>query len=198
MRKIYIDMDGVLAAFHKRYDELYNEEAREDYSLSNNKKKDAYQRRFSQFVEGRNFADPVMLFALVEVGPQESPTSDLGVDFTWTMTFRFLRDDLLSPTLDFNASMSYGFNLNPLPGTYGAELHPEVGDIIQYQNGYWEVDNTNATQFFTGKDPQYPYTDANGNNPLNPGLDQFGYNVEVRCDCHYVPSDRLNIIKSRM
>ena len=153
---------------------------------------------YGESVEGRNFADPVMLFALVEIGPQESPTSDLGVDFTWTMTFRFLRDDLLSPTLDFNASMSFGSNLNPLPGTYGAEIHPEVGDIIQYQNGYWEVDNTNATQFFTGKDPQFPYTDANGNNPLNPGLDQFGYNVEVRCDCHYVPSDRLNIIKSRM
>ena len=154
---------------------------------------------YGESFEGRNFADPVTLFALVEIGPQESPTSDLGVDFTWTMTFRFLRDDLLSPTLDYNASMSFGSNLNPLPGTYGANIHPEVGDVIQYQNGYWEVDNTNATQFFTGKDPDYPYNNGDGTpNPINPGLDQFGYNVEVRCDCHYVPSDRLNIIKSRM
>lgn len=154
---------------------------------------------YGESFEGRNFADPVVLFALVEIGPQESPVSDLGVDFTWTMTFRFLRDDLLSPTLDYNASMSFGSNLNPLPGTYGANIHPEVGDVIQYQNGYWEVDNTNATQFFTGKDPDYPYNNENGTpNPINPGLDQFGYNVEVRCDCHYVPSDRLNIIKSRM
>ena len=154
---------------------------------------------YGESFEGRNYADPVALFALVEIGPQESPLSDLGVDFTWTMTFRFLRDDLLSPTLDFNASMSFGSNLNPLPGTYGANIHPEVGDIIQYQNGYWEVDNTNATQFFTGKDPDYPYNNGNGTpNPINPGLDQFGYNVEVRCDCHYVPSDRLNIINSRM
>jgi len=154
---------------------------------------------YGESFEGRNYADPVALFALVEIGPQESPTSDLGVDFTWTLTFRFLRDDLLSPTLDFNASMSFGSNLNPLPGTYGANIHPEVGDIIQYQNGYWEVDNTNATQFFTGKDPDYPYNNGNGTpNPINPGLDQFGYNVEVRCDCHYVPSDRLNIINSRM
>ena len=154
---------------------------------------------YGESFEGRNYADPVALFALVEIGPQESPLSDLGVDFTWTMTFRFLRDDLLSPTLDYNASMSFGSNLNPLPGTYGANIHPEVGDIIQYQNGYWEVDNTNATQFFTGKDPDYPYNNGNGTpNPINPGLDQFGYNVEVRCDCHYVPSDRLNIINSRM
>ena len=151
---------------------------------------------YGESVEGRNFADPVILFALVEVGPQESPVSDLGVDFTWTMTFRFLRDDLLSKLNDVNQGT---FNTYQQPLIqYGAEVHPEVGDIIQYQNGYWEVDNTNATQFFTGKDPQYPYYDDAGNNPLNTGLENFGYNVEVRCDCHYVPSDRLNIIKSRM
>jgi len=151
---------------------------------------------YGEAVEGRNYADPVILFSLIEVGPQEAPTSDMGVDFTWTMTFRFLRDDLLSKLNEANQG---GFGTYQQPFIqYGANIHPEVGDIIQYQNGYWEVDNTNATQFFVGKDPQYPYTDANGNNPLNPGLDQFGYNVEVRCDCHYVPSDRLNIIKSRM
>jgi len=153
---------------------------------------------YGESVEGRNFADPVMLFALIELGSPESPTSDLGVDFTWPITFRFLKDDLLSPTLDYNISMSFGSNLNPLPGTYGANLQPEVGDVIQYQNGYWEVDNTYDTQYFTGKNPSFPNNDGNGNNPLNPGLDQFGYSVEVRCDCHYVPSDRLNIIKSRM
>jgi hypothetical protein len=153
---------------------------------------------YGESFEGRNFADPVMLFALIELGSPESPTSDLGVDFTWPITFRFLKDDLLSPTLDYNASMSFGSNLNPLSGSYGANIQPAVGDVIQYQNGYWEVDNTYDTQYFTGKNPEFPYTDANGNNPLNPGLDQFGYSVEVRCDCHYVPSDRLNIIKSRM
>jgi hypothetical protein len=153
---------------------------------------------YGESVEGRNFADPIILFALVELGSPESPTSDLGVDFTWPITFRFLKDDLLSPTLDFNVSMSFGSNLNPLPGNYGANIQPAVGDVIQYQNGYWEVDNTYDTQYFTGKNPSFPNNDGNGNNPINPGLDQFGYSVEVRCDCHYVPSDRLNIIKSRM
>jgi len=151
---------------------------------------------YGEAFEGRNFADPVILFALVDIGPQEAPVSDLGVDFSWTMTFKFLRDDLLSKLNEANQGT---FNTYQQPFIqYGAEIHPEVGDIIQYQNGYWEVDNTNATQFFVGKDPQYPYYDAAGNNPLNTGLENFGYNVEVRCDCHYVPSDRLNIIKSRM
>jgi hypothetical protein len=153
---------------------------------------------YGESVEGRNFADPVILFALVELGDPESPVSDLGVDYTWPITFRFLRDDLLSPTLDYNASMGFGSNLNPLSGSYGANLQPAVGDIIQYQNGFWEIDNANDYQYFVGKDPQYPYTDALGDNPINPGLDQFGYSVEVKCECHYVPSDRLNIINSRM
>jgi hypothetical protein len=157
---------------------------------------DTATNMYGEAYEGRTFVDPVMLFALIEVGPQESPTSDLGVDFTWTMTFRFLRDDLLSKLNPINQG-SFGTFQNP-PLQYGAEVHPEVGDIIQYQNGYWEVDNTNATQFTVGKDPEYPYYDAAGNNPLNPGLEKFGWDVEVRCDCHYVPSDRLNIILSRM
>ena len=153
---------------------------------------------YGEASEGRTFSDPVILFALVELGSPESPTSDLGVDFTWPITFRFLKDDLLSPTLDYNISMSFGSNLNPLPGTYGANLQPSVGDIIHYQNGYWEIDNSYDTQYFTGKNPSYPNNDADGDNPLNPGLDKFGYSVEVRCDCHYVPSDRVNIILSRM
>jgi hypothetical protein len=153
---------------------------------------------YGEAAEGRTFADPVMLFALIEIGGTTSPVSDLGVDFDWPITFRFLRDDLLSPRYDFNAGMKYGSNLNPLSGSYGAELHPEVGDIINYQNGYWEVDNTNATQYTLGKDPQYPYYDANGDNPLNPGLEKFGWNVDIECVCHYVPSDRVNIILSRM
>jgi hypothetical protein len=142
---------------------------------------------YGESVEGRNFAEPVILFALVELGSPESPVSDLGVDFTWPITFRFLRDDLLGKNPSFNSG-----------SLYGADLQPAVGDVIAYQNGYWEIDNTYNTQYVMGKTPDYPYYDANGNNPLNPGLENFGYSVEVKCDCHYVPSDRLNIIKSRM
>jgi hypothetical protein len=153
---------------------------------------------YGEAFEGRNFADPVMLFALIEVGGTTSPVSDLGVDFNWPLTVRLLRDDLLSKLNPANLGQGFGtFQQDPLV-TYGAELHPEVGDIIGYQNGYWEVDNTNQTQYFVGKDPQYPYYDANGNNPLNPGLEDFGYNVDVELTCHYVPSDRVNIILSRM
>ena len=118
---------------------------------------------YGEAFEGRNFADPVMLFALVEIGGTESPVSDLGVDFSWPLTVRLLRDDLLSKLNPANLGQGFGtFQQNPSV-TYGAELHPEVGDIIGYQNGYWEVDNTNQTQYFVGKDPVIAADPENGN-----------------------------------
>ena len=120
---------------------------------------------------GKTFDGPVLLNALITTGDNVSPTSDLGVNFDWPMSFAFLRDDLVD-----------------------ASLVPEVGDIILYQESYWEVDNTPVDNFFAGKNPDFP----NSINPLNPGLDQFGYNVSIVCECHYVPSDKLNLIKSRL
>jgi hypothetical protein len=126
---------------------------------------------YGEASEGKFFDGPVLLNALITVADNTSPTSDLGVDFDWSIKAAFLRDDLTE-----------------------ANVHPEVGDVILYQESYFEIDNTNIVQFFTGKDPEYPYAP----NPLNPGLENFGYNVSVVCETHYVPADRLNIIKQRL
>ena len=48
---------------------------------------DTVTNMYGEAYEGRTFVDPVMLFALVEVGPQESPTSDLVIE---SMTSSFL------------------------------------------------------------------------------------------------------------
>ena len=120
---------------------------------------------------GKFFEGPILLNALITVGDNTSPTSEFGVDFNWDIKVAFLRDDLVD-----------------------ANVHPEVGDVLLYQESYFEIDNTNIKQFFVGKDPDYPYA----TNPLNPGLDQFGYNVSVVCETHYIPADRVNIIKQRL
>jgi len=101
---------------------------------------------------GKFFDGPVLLNALITVGDNTSPTSEFGVDFNWSIRAAFLRDDLVD-----------------------ANIHPEVGDVLLYQESYFEIDNTNIKQFFAGKDPDYPYAQ----NPLNPGLENFGYNVEI-------------------
>lgn len=124
---------------------------------------------------GKEYFNPILLNALIEVGDQTAPIQDDLVGFNWPLTVKFLRDDLVD-----------------------ANVVPEIGDIIMWQNAYWEIDNENVVQFFVGKDPDYPYYDDQGNNPLNPGLENFGYNLSVICTAHYVPADRLNIVKQRL
>jgi len=63
-----------------------------------------------------------------------------------------------------------------------------------YNEAYWEVDNTNANQYFVGKDPDYPYNP----NPLNPGLEDFGSSISIICQTHYTPADKVQITRERI
>ena len=126
---------------------------------------------YGEASEGRFLEGPYLFNALITVNDATSPVNDLGVDFDWGITVAFLRDDFTE-----------------------ANVHPEVGDVILYQESYFEIDNTNETQYFMGKTPDYPYS----SNPLNPGLENFGYNVSIVCSTHYTPGDRFNIIKQRL
>ena len=126
---------------------------------------------YGEATDGRWYDGPILINGLITVGDNTSPTNEFGVDFNWNIRVALLRDDLVE-----------------------ANLHPEVGDVILYQESYFEIDNTNIKQFFAGKDPDYPYE----SNPLNPGLSNFGYNVSVICETHYIPADRVNIIKQRL
>jgi hypothetical protein len=118
----------------------------------------------------RFYFDPVLINVLIQRGDKNQTTGDMGVDASREMEFRFLRDDLVL------------FN-----------LVPEVGDIILYQESYFEVDNVNDNQLFVGKDPDYPYNQ----NPLNPGLEEFGTNMSIIVKAHLTPSDRVQITRER-
>lgn len=143
---------------------------------------------------GKYYHPPILLNCLVQRETPQYPESDLGVNFTWNITFRFLRDDLLDRNKDFNEDWQFA-------NTYGANLVPEVGDIIMYNQGYYEVETTNASQYFVGKNPSYPYTDSTGTNILNEtDLNEFGWNTSIICYTHYVPADKLALspFKERM
>ena len=117
------------------------------------------------------YNEPLLINALIERGEKIDTSSDMGVGFSRDMVFRFLRDDLVD-----------------------AAFLPEVGDIVLYQESYFEINNVNDNQLFVGKDPDYPY----GQNPLNPGLEDFGTNLSIICKAHHVPADRVAIKNSRI
>ena len=126
---------------------------------------------YGEAAEDKYFEGPVLFNCIIERQDQEYPESDMGVNFKWGVTFKFLREDLKD-----------------------AQVVPEVGDIILYNEGYYEVETTNANQYILGKNPDYP----NAPNPLNPGLDQFGANYSIICKTNYVPGDKLGITKERL
>ena len=126
---------------------------------------------YGEAAGARYYYEPVLLNMLIERGDISGRNDDFGVTLERPMTFRFLRDDLVD-----------------------TNVVPKVGDIVMWYDSYWELNNVNDNQLFVGKDPDYPYN----TNPLNPGLENFGYNVSLVCDTHYIPADRVNIIKQRL
>ena len=109
---------------------------------------------------GKFFEGPVLLNALITVGDNTSPTSELGVDFAWPITVAFLRDDLVD-----------------------TGVHPEVGDVILYQESYFEIDNTNEIQFVGG----IPGNDTN----TDEGYDRRSWSII--CTTFMVSKSNLNI-----
>jgi len=126
---------------------------------------------YGEAADGRYFKGPIIFNTLISRQDQEYSESDLGVDFKWGIEFRFLREDLVD-----------------------ANLVPEVGDVIMYNKGYYEVTTTNANQYIVGKNPDYP----NEENPLNPGLENFGANFSIICNTIYTPGDQLGITRERL
>ena len=117
------------------------------------------------------YQDPVLLNVLLERGDQTYNSSDMGVDYSREVEFRFFRQDLVD-----------------------ASLVIEPGDILLYYESYFEVDSIKDNQLFVGKDPRYPYNQ----NPLNPGLEDFGANLSIICSTHYTPADRVQITRERL
>jgi hypothetical protein len=115
--------------------------------------------------KGKYYYDVVLLTGLVERPELSTEDAEYGASTIASKVFRFLRDDLIL--------------LN---------LVPERGDIIMYNEAYYEVDNTNENQFIGGKAPEHY---------LEPALEKFGSSWSVSCETHITSINKLNIVNFR-
>lgn len=116
---------------------------------------------------GEKYYDGPFLFnVLISREDQSYSTSDEGVGFGQGIQFYFLRDDLVD-----------------------ANVVPNVGDIVLYQERYYGVQGTVSNQYWGGKNPDYP----NNENPLNPGLEEFGSSISILVSTYYIPADKVAI-----
>ncbi len=107
----------------------------------------------------KTYFNSILIPALITKENKSGQMDDYGHSYTRTAQFGISRDILER-----------------------ANFYPEVGDIIKWDEEYYELDNVDANQYFAGKNPE---TWANG--------DKFGYNVSVLCDTHVTRQTPTNI-----
>ena len=114
----------------------------------------------------KDYIGPVLLNCLIERGDFTTVTDSFGPDSRRDVVFRFLKDDLVY-----------------------ANVVPETGDIVMYNELYYEVDNTNENQLIVGKDPDYSYSE---------GLQNFGSSFSILLYAHLTSPERLGITQQRL
>jgi len=116
----------------------------------------------------KKYSGPVLLNCLLERGDTTSLTDDFGMDFERKLVVRFFQPHLIT-----------------------ASVEPSVGDIILWNEDYYEVNNVNENQLVVGKDPLYAYTDANG-------VPDTGNSLSIILECFYVRPEKVGIRENRL
>lgn len=124
------------------------------------------ETRSNLYGESKNkmYFNPILTTCLYEVQDQQSADAEYGKSRAQMVDFRFLRDALIN-----------------------LQLLPEAGDVICWQESYYEVDLIVENQRFMGKNSEYS---------LQEDLDKYGESWSMICKSHLTAVNKLNIIKS--
>lgn len=112
------------------------------------------------------FMGPVLLNCLISREDFTLTSEDFGPDYSRDVSFRFLKDHLVE-----------------------ANVVPESGDVVMYNQLYYEINNVNENQLVLGKDSDYAYSQ---------GLENFGASFSIICIGHFASPDRLGIERQRL
>lgn len=113
----------------------------------------------------KSFWTAVKLNCLITRGDQVIDIQEFGPDLGREASFAFIRQDLVD-----------------------TDVVPEVGDIVQWHNDFYEVDTVRENQLFLGRDNGYNLTNYGGN---------FGSSLSIILDCHLTRADKVGITEVR-
>jgi hypothetical protein len=100
--------------------------------------------------ESKTYYDSILIPCLITKDQKNPSMDDYGHTYTRSSQFAISRDILER-----------------------ADFYPEVGDIVFWDNEYYELDGVDANEYFLGKNPD---TWPNGS--------EHGYSVSVICNAH--------------
>lgn len=113
----------------------------------------------------KSYNNAVKLNCLITRGDQVVDIQEFGPDLGREASFAFLRPDLEDKV-----------------------VVPEIGDIVEWNNDFYEVDTVRENQLFVGRDKEYN---------LSSSTSGFGSSVSIIVDCHLTRADRVGITQVR-
>ena len=113
----------------------------------------------------KTYNDPILVNCLIERNAQAWTETEFGTDVTREINVRFLRDILVD-----------------------IQLVPEVGDVMLWQENYYELSGIVENQFVVGKDPSYAYDDTN----------DFGSSISIIVTAQYIRPEKLGLKQERL
>jgi hypothetical protein len=105
------------------------------------------------------YYSPVKVPARIDYQPQTYEGTEFGQDYQQSATFAFIREYLKE-----------------------VDIFVEVGDVIEYNGEWWEVDAIQENQFFGGKNPDYSFA-----------TEKWGHNVSIVATTHLTRRSRIHI-----
>jgi hypothetical protein len=114
----------------------------------------------------KTYNDPVLVNCLIERTPPTWSETEFGSDITQDITVRFLRDILVD-----------------------IQLVPEVGDVVLWQEDYYEIDGTVENQLVVGKDPTFAY---------DSDVNDFGSSISIIVTAKFIRPEKLGLTRERL
>ena len=111
------------------------------------------------------YYEPVRISSLITKQDQTWDATDFGHDVNQTIQYAFLRDDLVE-----------------------INLVPEIGDIILFNNNFFEIDSLVENQYYVGKVPDYS---------ISEDTRDFGSSWSILVNTHISRVEKLNLIPLR-
>jgi len=113
--------------------------------------------------EVKYYNRPARLTCLIQTGEMNWSMDEFGPDMSRTISFAFNKEDFED-----------------------LKFRPDVGDIVEWHKGFYEIDSINENQFFVGKDEDYRLNQDE--------LGKFGDSISVVLSAHLTRYTKLNIV----